>query len=134
MNLVEAVNKMLGTDANNLQGALNEAAGTDASNITEAISKIEGGGGGFNPPRVIVGDETGSDFTCDTSYDDFVALISEWGFGLGSIPTLFVNSETNWGIWGTAYKYDGTNYIQITFDSVDVYYLPDGTLTRTQPQ
>lgn len=132
MNLVEAVNKMLGTDANNLQGALNEAAGIDASNVTEAISKIEGGGGGgFNPPRVIVGDATWSDFTCDTSYDDFVALISEWGFGLGSIPTLFVYSETS---WGNAYKYEDTNYIQITLDSLDVYYLPDGTLTKTQPQ
>ena len=47
MNLVEAVNKMLGTDANNLQGALNETAGIDASNVTEAISKIEGGGASF---------------------------------------------------------------------------------------
>lgn len=46
MNLVEAVNKALGTNGKNLQGALNEAAGVDASNVTEAISKYEGGGGG----------------------------------------------------------------------------------------
>ena len=45
MNLVEAVNKMLGTDANNLQGALNEAAGKEATNVTDAIASIEGGGG-----------------------------------------------------------------------------------------
>jgi len=129
MNLVEAVNKMLGTDANNLQGALNEAAGADASNITEAISKIEGGGGGFNPPRVIFG-ETKSGPTCDTSYDDFLGLISEWGFGLGSIPALFVSAET---FWSTAYKDTDTNYIQIVGDDIAVYYLSDGTITPIRP-
>ena len=52
MNLVEAVNKALGTNGTNLQGALNEAAGVDASNVTEAISKIEGSGGGVSLAEV----------------------------------------------------------------------------------
>lgn len=96
---------------------------TDGSWVAESS-------GGFNPPRVIFGETVSDLITCDTSYDDFLGLISEWGFGLGSIPVLVVSAET---FWGTAYKDTDTNYIKIVGDDIAVYYLSDGTITPIKP-
>lgn len=77
MNLVEAVNKALGTNGTNLQDALNEAAGVDASNVTEAISKIEGGGGGMVIPEltVVVEQEANGTYTSTVPFAEMLQLI-----------------------------------------------------------
>ena len=132
MNLVEAVNKALGTNGSNLQGALNQAANEDATNITEAISLIEGGGGGgYNPPRITI--DGNNVATCDTSYEDFLSLQNAFGNIIDSAPCLFIyDSEDLSGVsWATAYFYDG--YISMSDGELYFYYLSDGTITDTRP-
>ena len=118
MNLVEAVNKALGTNGTNLQGALNEAAGVDASNVTEAISKYEGGGGGgldSFPAFTIT--ESGDDIsiTCNKTYDEVVALATESTDG--NLPCCIYKPGFEFGVWSNLKYYESSHFFYFTFYS-----------------
>ena len=137
MNLVEAVNKALGTDGTNLQGALNEAAGVDASNVTEAISKYEGGGGGgggyFNTAEVTVTVNEGANGTIDMpivydgEYSALVTLVPQRGTSTYTVP-LF-KGEADISVLSSDVSITTTGSIEYVSADGYIAVTGDGTIT-----
>ena len=115
--------------------------GIDVSSYATADVNVSGGGGVVTIPIITVGGtQEEPSFSCDVTYTDFLELIHSSTIadsdGHKHYTSAIISGYSSVAFSDSLYTGDfaeGYNYIVMEFQTISLYYLPDGTITLEEP-